>query len=823
MADGSIVIKTELDDKQAQAELNRLTKKIDALNDKISGKKQEQMPLVEQSKQLAAVLDDAKAKLDYMKSGDAFFSSGSIKEQERTVASLQKEWDGVQNKVATMDASIAKDTRNLKRMSTRAGELSAQLAGAGKKSDALAKASKKADEYMDKFSRRVKGLARGVFVFGLIAQGLRSVRDWFGNAIKTNDQATKAIARLKGALLTLAQPFVNVLLPAFTLFVNLLTQFVTDMAKVTAIFFGSTIDQTKKEAENLYKEADALDKTGKSAKKASKSLASFDEINKLGAENKSGIEPDFNFSGDDSWLDNMLSSAADKIAAALILAGIAFIAIGASVGSIKMVITGLLLIGAGLFVAEKTGKLQSWVKTLGLDNVREFIVIAVILGGIAMVAIGAATGNILLVIAGLLLIGAAVLYANNSGMLKDWADTLGLNRAASFVTAALLIAGFALIAIGAATHNILMVFSGLGLIAAGVIVGTKSGTFADWAKSLGLDSVFGYVTTGIALAGIAMIALGAALGNLPIVIAGAVLIGVAATAQAIGEQNLMAWWEKLKLTSVVQWVSVALLLTGIAVVAFAAATANLPLLLIGAGILGFGIAASLTDGHLKSWIETLGLNKVAGWVSISLMLAGMALIAFGAMKKNVVMLLAGIALLAGGIAVGTTTKPFQSWVETLHLNEVAGWVSTAMLLLGIALVAIGAMTLNVPMLLAGAALLGGGVALKASNFGSTKSISNKNPAARAAMPAINSASIPRLATGAVIPPNREFLAVLGDQKQGTNIEAPAAAIEAAVARGMAQYGGGNQTAILKIGEQELGRIIFKLNKDQTQRVGIQVT
>ena len=32
--------------------------------------------------------------------------------------------------------------------------------------------------------------------------------------------------------------------------------------------------------------------------------------------------------------------------------------------------------------------------------------------------------------------------------------------------------------------------------------------------------------------------------------------------------------------------------------------------------------------------------------------------------------------------------------------------------------------------------------------------------------------IPRLAKGAVIPPNKEFLAVLGDQKHGTNIEAP---------------------------------------------------
>nr|DAS38155.1 MAG TPA: minor tail protein [Caudoviricetes sp.] len=34
-------------------------------------------------------------------------------------------------------------------------------------------------------------------------------------------------------------------------------------------------------------------------------------------------------------------------------------------------------------------------------------------------------------------------------------------------------------------------------------------------------------------------------------------------------------------------------------------------------------------------------------------------------------------------------------------------------------------------------------------------------------------NIPKLAQGAVIPPNREFMAVLGDQKSGTNLEAPA--------------------------------------------------
>lgn len=37
---------------------------------------------------------------------------------------------------------------------------------------------------------------------------------------------------------------------------------------------------------------------------------------------------------------------------------------------------------------------------------------------------------------------------------------------------------------------------------------------------------------------------------------------------------------------------------------------------------------------------------------------------------------------------------------------------------------------------------------------------------------IGNISIPRLATGAVIPPNAEFAAILGDQKNGRNLEAP---------------------------------------------------
>lgn len=54
-------------------------------------------------------------------------------------------------------------------------------------------------------------------------------------------------------------------------------------------------------------------------------------------------------------------------------------------------------------------------------------------------------------------------------------------------------------------------------------------------------------------------------------------------------------------------------------------------------------------------------------------------------------------------------------------------------------------------------------------------------------------SIPRLATGAVIPPNREFLAVLGDQKSGTNIEAP----EELIRKIVREESGGMNTELLE--------------------------
>lgn len=83
-------------------------------------------------------------------------------------------------------------------------------------------------------------------------------------------------------------------------------------------------------------------------------------------------------------------------------------------------------------------------------------------------------------------------------------------------------------------------------------------------------------------------------------------------------------------------------------------------------------------------------------------------------------------------------------------------------------------------------------------------------------------SIPRLAKGAVIPPNNEFLAVLGDQKRGTNIEAPLETIKEAVAEVIAQMenlGGNNQPIVLQLNGKVIARAVWDEEEKRYKQTG----
>ena len=82
---------------------------------------------------------------------------------------------------------------------------------------------------------------------------------------------------------------------------------------------------------------------------------------------------------------------------------------------------------------------------------------------------------------------------------------------------------------------------------------------------------------------------------------------------------------------------------------------------------------------------------------------------------------------------------------------------------------------------------------------------------------ISKLSVPQLAKGAVLPPNHPFLAVVGDQKKGTNIEAPADLIKQMAMEAIIEAGGmgGGQTVREEhyyLDETELMSVIYRLVK-----------
>ena len=131
-ADGSIVIIADLDDRKAQAELNRLARRIDSLGEKIRQDSAARLPLLEQAERLGMQLDAAKAKLAEMQAAaSGTYSSEQIADQKETVKALQTQWDAVQKQVEGYDRSIANSTAKLEAAEVQAGQLTARLTDTG--------------------------------------------------------------------------------------------------------------------------------------------------------------------------------------------------------------------------------------------------------------------------------------------------------------------------------------------------------------------------------------------------------------------------------------------------------------------------------------------------------------------------------------------------------------------------------------------------------------------------------------------------------------------------------------------------------------------
>lgn len=755
MADGKIVVQAEVDAKKAQRELDKLTSRIDKLEADLkksggeqSGIKAQLDAAKESAKQAETALKSLRAESERLRkvtsgevsaSPDAYISAYSrqsevaaqIKEQEALLKEQDKIVESLDGKYAKITDKVMGQTSALDAAKTRAGELTREITNASGASGRMELAAKNVSDSMNTFSKRVSGLFKRVLVFSLITRALQSLRTWLGKTIMQNEEARAAVARLKAAFLTLAQPILQVVIPVFVKLVNILTQVVTAIAKFFGMLSGKSWGAQVAAAKGLNAEKEAIEGVGSAAEDASKSMASFDEINQITSNQASGggggaggaastdIAPDF----------SNLDMAEDKLHDILGLVGA--IAAGLLAWKIASMFTndlskiaGIALAAAGAFALVYFW-LDAWKNGIDLQNFLGMLAgLAALAVGLA-IAFGPIAAGIALVVGGLamLVVGIKDVIENGFNLVNTLTIIAGLLAAGigiSLLTGSwipLLIAGFvaALVA--------LVSFTGHG---EELIEGLKN-----------IIDGFGKFFKGVFT------------GDLKLAAEGAKQIweGLKQTWNAIINSIKYAWdmfitWLQSKspmLAAIFQ--TYGNFISGL----FNSIKQCL------SGIIEF-ISGVFTGDWTKAWEGVKDIFKGI-WNGI-----------ITAVEYAINFIINGINLLISAL-------------NTIHF-EVPDWVP----------------------------LIGG------SSFGIS-------------IPLVSNVALPRLAQGAVIPPNREFLAVLGDQKSGTNIETPLATMVQAFKQAINDTGGmgGRQiTVVMQLDHRELGRAVYNLNNEETQRVGVKL-
>lgn len=150
------------------------------------------------------------------------------------------------------------------------------------------------------FGKRISGLIASALIFNVLSSGLRNLASGFGNLLKSNSQFSSSLNQIKANLLTAFAPIYNYVLPAINALMSALSRITGTIAGFVSGLFGKTAEQSKKNASALYGQAKAYEKAGKSAKKAEGNLASFDKLEVIGDKGDSSGgsgQDDIDFSG----------------------------------------------------------------------------------------------------------------------------------------------------------------------------------------------------------------------------------------------------------------------------------------------------------------------------------------------------------------------------------------------------------------------------------------------------------------------------------------------------------------------------------------------
>lgn len=321
-------------------------------------------------------------------------------------------------------------------------------------------------EQFKKFTKRISGLAKRVFIFTMITKALRTMRKMLLSTIGADKQMSTSLAQIKGNLISAFAPIYNYILPA----IRTLLAWLAKLAAVVSVFinslFGKTASQADASAKALYNQASATEAAGDAAEKAKKQLSGLDEMNRWesndssgggGGGGSSGIAPKFDLS------DQVDTGKIGKIAAvvrelspyvAAVAAGFAAWKIGKKfLGNLsKAKQLALAVAGAVLMAINVVDMLKNGIN---FDNLTGYIIgAAAAVTGLGM-AFGVLGGAITAIIAGLVLLGVAICDVikngfNNQNLTAITVALLTIGGAIAIITGAwipLLIAAIAAVVV----------------------------------------------------------------------------------------------------------------------------------------------------------------------------------------------------------------------------------------------------------------------------------------------------------------------------------------------------------------------------------------
>lgn len=163
-----------------------------------------------------------------------------------------------------------------------------------------------------KFRNRLMSIVSGALVFNLISAGLRKTTEWMGSAALSSATLRAALGNLQGAASTAAAPLLQAILPALTAIANAAATAFYYIAQLVAFLTGKSIGASKSAAKAMGKYAKAAKSAGSAADGA---LAKFDELDVLDKNSGGGgagaITPNYDFNTDNPFLDEILQAIKD--------------------------------------------------------------------------------------------------------------------------------------------------------------------------------------------------------------------------------------------------------------------------------------------------------------------------------------------------------------------------------------------------------------------------------------------------------------------------------------------------------------------------------